>query len=82
VTASIAIPPSWSRKKTVAAISRPDADNYGKAALDALNEVVWGDDSQVVDLRVIKSYAERPQLLIEVAPCHCAALRHRRGPTS
>lgn len=34
--------------------SRPDADNYAKACLDALNRVAWRDDSQVTRLTVEK----------------------------
>lgn len=34
--------------------AKPDADNIGKAALDALNGVAWGDDSQVVRFEVVK----------------------------
>lgn len=45
--------------------TRPDWDNYGKIT-DALNEVVWQDDGQVVDARVIKEYSDRPALRIEV----------------
>ena len=66
------IPPSWSGKARRAAIagdirptSRPDWDNYGKIT-DALNKIVWLDDAQVVDGRVIKLYAEHPALRIEV----------------
>ena len=33
---------------------------------DALNEIVWKDDSQVVDGRSIKIYSDRPALRIEV----------------
>lgn len=36
---------------------RPDADKLARAVLDALTDAhVWGDDSQVVDLRVKKTY--------------------------
>lgn len=37
--------------------SRPDADNIGKAVLDAGNGVLWVDDDQVVLLVVQKRYA-------------------------
>ena len=33
---------------------KPDADNIGKAVLDALNGVAWADDSQVVQFEVVK----------------------------
>ena len=36
---------------------RPDADNLGKMVLDALNGVVWSDDSRAVDCTVRKRYA-------------------------
>lgn len=36
---------------------RPDADNIAKNVMDAL-AFAWGDDAQVVELRVKKAYAE------------------------
>lgn len=33
---------------------RQDIDGPAKPILDACNDLVWGDDSQVVDLRIIK----------------------------
>lgn len=42
---------------------RADADNYSKLLLDALTGIVWEDDSQVQDLRVIKAYDKaRPRI--------------------
>lgn len=70
---SLTIPDSWSKKKKVAALSgelrptgKPDVDNYFKTAGDALNEIVWRDDSQIVEARVTKRYAEIPQTIITV----------------
>lgn len=66
------IPESWTKTEKARALalnllptSRPDWDNYGKIT-DALNEVVWKDDSQVVDGRCLKIYSDRPALRIEV----------------
>lgn len=63
---------SWSKKKREAAVlghvrptGRPDLDNFAKM-LDALNLVVWNDDSQIVELVVFKRYSEAPQLAITV----------------
>lgn len=42
--------------KTVHHVKKPDCDNLAKAVLDALNGVCWKDDSQIVDLRVVKRY--------------------------
>lgn len=33
---------------------RGDIDNYAKTVLDGLNKVAWGDDKQIVELRVEK----------------------------
>lgn len=37
--------------------TRPDCSNLAKGVEDALNGVVWKDDSQIIDLRVVKQYA-------------------------
>lgn len=39
-------------------IARPDSDKVGRSALDALTSVVFGDDSQVARLVVVKRYVE------------------------
>lgn len=36
--------------------SKPDADNISKAVLDAMNGIVYNDDSQVVSLTVTKEF--------------------------
>jgi hypothetical protein len=39
--------------------SKPDFDNIGKAACDALTHLgVWKDDAQVVDGRVVKKFSD------------------------
>lgn len=75
VTATMAVPKSWPKKKRDAALSgavrptgKPDGDNFLKAGLDALNQIVWNDDAQVVDARVIKVYGETPSLVVEAEP--------------
>nr|BDD45132.1 Holliday junction DNA helicase [bacterium] len=73
VKAFLPIPVSWSKKKKAAALQgevlpqvKPDCDNYLKAALDALNGVVFRDDSLVTDMHVMKRYSDCPRLEIEV----------------
>lgn len=46
---------------------KPDWDNVGKM-LDALNLIVWADDAQIVDGRVIKWYSALPRLVVTVQP--------------
>jgi Holliday junction resolvase RusA-like endonuclease len=72
VFASFPVPASWSKKKQAAALSgevrpttKPDADNLMKV-LDALNQVVWRDDSQIVDGFVRKFYSETPGLVVTI----------------
>ncbi|WP_460268332.1 RusA family crossover junction endodeoxyribonuclease [Clostridium sp. CTA-17] len=40
---------------------KPDVDNIAKIILDSLNGVAYKDDSQIVDLRIIKSYTEETE---------------------
>lgn len=71
VIAYRAIPSSFSKAKTAAAIAgtvrpitRPDHDNYSKIACDALNEIVYADDSAIVDCIARKFYSLNPRLEI------------------
>jgi Holliday junction resolvase RusA-like endonuclease len=49
-------------------LKRPDLDNTLKAALDALNTVVFRDDAQVVEIVARKTYSQQPCLIVTVAP--------------
>ena len=48
-------------------IYKPDIDNLAKIIKDALNEIVYDDDSQVVGLRLKKFYSDNPGVEIVVA---------------
>ena len=72
ITVHKSVPDSWSVKKRAAAIAgatrptgKPDVDNYAKC-MDALNKIVWTDDSLIVELNVKKFYSDRPRLEIFV----------------
>lgn len=69
------IPKSWSKKKKDTAVfpRKPDIDNVAKAVMDALEGVIYVDDSQVADLIVTKRYAPCPLVLVSVA--HAASDR-------
>lgn len=67
------IPQSWPKRKQAAALAgteyptkKPDADNVIKAIFDALNGVVWHDDTRVVDMVVRKRYAAVPGVTKEI----------------
>lgn len=67
-------PASWSQKKQREALAgeiypttKPDWDNVGKGICDAMNEIVFKDDKQVVDARVTKRYGQVAMAAVEVA---------------
>lgn len=73
VRAYLEIPKSWPKKDVLAALrgeiyplSKPDHDNFMKMASDALNGLVYRDDSLVTDSHQIKRYSENPRMEIEV----------------
>lgn len=47
-------------------ITKPDTDNYTKSVLDALNGIIYKDDSQVTDLYASKYYSDDPRVEIKV----------------
>ena len=74
ITVKLPIPASWAKKQQAAARSgalrptkKPDFDNYTKT-VDALNQVVWLDDGQVVEAAVSKFYSDKPGMWVRVQP--------------
>ena len=59
-------PKSVSVKKRPFPTVKSDLDNYEKALLDALNGIVWKDDSQIVEIRARKLYAVRGYISLRV----------------
>lgn len=72
VLAIYPIPESWSKKKKMKAIAhlihpnKPDWDNVGKVASDALNQIAYMDDAQVYDAHVLKEYGLKPGLKVKI----------------
>jgi Holliday junction resolvase RusA-like endonuclease len=67
------IPNSWTlRKKALAKsfdilpTSKPDTSNIVKSLEDAMNNIVYQDDSQIVDYYAQKRYAEVPKVVIKI----------------
>lgn len=72
VFAMMRIPPSWSRRDKDAAaagtkwpVGKPDGDNIFKM-VDAMNGIVWEDDTQIVRSLVVKEFGQSPGLIVEV----------------
>lgn len=65
-------PPKGKSKKVVGDMldghilptKKPDADNVAKIILDGLNHIAWEDDTQVVEMMVIKRYSEEPMVAV------------------
>jgi Holliday junction resolvase RusA-like endonuclease len=58
------VPKSYSKKRTEACLSglerptkKPDWDNVAKSICDAMNGIVYQDDTQIVDAYVTKVYS-------------------------
>jgi Holliday junction resolvase RusA-like endonuclease len=71
VTAFLSVPKSFGKAERAMCLdgrikptTRPDADNYAKAALDGCNGILFRDDSQIADLIVRKRYSATPRLVI------------------
>ena len=69
----VGIPASFSKQKRKDALEgilkptkKPDIDNIAKCFLDGMNDIVYLDDKQVVNLHVTKVYAETPAVEVMV----------------
>jgi Holliday junction resolvase RusA-like endonuclease len=72
IDALMPVPESWPRRAQAEALrgdlchtAKPDMDNIVKL-LDALNEIVWWDDSAVIQTVARKFYHAEPMLIISV----------------
>ncbi|MBS6504214.1 MAG: RusA family crossover junction endodeoxyribonuclease [Clostridium sp.] len=65
IVAYYKVPKSYTKKRVQAIreglehpLKKPDADNIAKIILDSLNDIAFHDDSQIVELVVIKRWTE------------------------
>jgi Holliday junction resolvase RusA-like endonuclease len=86
ITVDLPVPMSWSAKRQHAALrgeisptSRPDVDNYLKAALDAINGIVVADDCLIVELTAEKRFMRVPQLTITITPLPAVAAQTKNN---
>ena len=74
VSIVVPIPASWSKVRKqkartgkICATKKPDADNVLKAIKDAMNDVVYADDAQVVEINLSKAYGDDPRVEVVVS---------------
>ena len=46
--------------------TRPDAENTAKEFIDCMTSLFFADDNQIVDLRVVKVYAEKASIMVRI----------------
>lgn len=73
ILAYYSIPKSGSKKmkglklaNTIRPTKKPDMDNVVKMIADALNQVAYKDDTQIVDCQCRKFYSERPRVEVTI----------------
>lgn len=74
IEAYFPVPKSFSNKRAGKALvgeivptKKPDADNIAKIICDALNGVAYMDDTQVIELTVVKKYAREPKVKVSIS---------------
>ena len=58
-------------------MKKPDNDNIVKVVQDALNQIAYRDDVQIVDCQLRKFYSENPRVVVtiqEAAIIPCRAI--------
>lgn len=82
IVAYYGIPKSVSKKKRKEMLSgdirptkKPDNDNIVKVIEDALNDVAYKDDKNIVDCVVQKFYSEQPQIVVEMWKANTSRLK-------
>lgn len=67
------IPASWSKKKQIEVLksqnvtNNKDVDNLAKGVMDAMNDLIYDDDRQVVKLTASKRYGEMDNIKINIS---------------
>lgn len=73
VSIRMAVPKSYSNKRREACLNgsdkplkKPDWDNVAKSICDAMNGVIYVDDTQIVEAHVTKQYAAQSEVIVLV----------------
>jgi len=60
-----------SKKKAVFPTTKPDADNFAKGVMDALESIMYAADQQIVKLIVEKEYSDCPGVTVKITEATC-----------
>ena len=67
VTAFFQPPKSAPKSRPLCWVTKkPDGSNVLKAVEDALNGVVYRDDCQIADSRIVRRYGDRPRVVVSI----------------
>lgn len=47
---------------------KPDVDNFLKSLLDALNQIAYEDDAQIIEINASKKYGPVGNIFIDIKP--------------
>ena len=54
------------RDRIIRPMKKPDFDNIGKIVCDALNDIAYHDDAQIVDAQVRKFFSDDPKVVVTI----------------
>ena len=73
VSIRMAVPKSYSKKRREACLNgleaplkKPDWDNVAKSICDAMNGIIYVDDTQIVEAHITKQYAHQAEVVVLV----------------
>jgi Holliday junction resolvase RusA-like endonuclease len=73
VSIRMAVPKSYSAKRREACLNglekplkKPDWDNVAKSICDAMNGIIYVDDTQIVEAHITKQYAQQAEVVVLV----------------
>ena len=73
VSIRMAVPKSYSQKRREACLNgsdkplkKPDWDNVAKSICDAMNGIIYVDDTQIVEAHITKQYAQQAEVVVLV----------------
>lgn len=60
--------------------TKPDLDNLEKAVFDAIEKVLYTNDSRIVTKRTHKVFGDKPRVVVRLAPATMADLQEAQPP--